>query len=86
MKQAQYSNRSYGTCVRVFVFGMFICNANILFLSKPNSTTIQPKLGLTRKLLCKPHHPTHPHKLNVPTISAVTEPIVPVTILNRLQL
>ena len=51
----------------------------LIFLSKPqlnvNSTTIQPKLGLTRKWLCKPPHPTTPpQKLNVRNISAVTDP------------
>ena len=45
-------------------------------LSKPqlnnSSTSIEPKLGLTRKLLCTYHHLNPPHKLNVSNISAFT--------------
>ena len=39
------------------------------FLSKPqlnfNLTTIQPKLGLIRKWLCTPPHPTHTNSMSV---------------------
>ena len=45
------------------------------YCQKPNSTSIQPKVGLDVKMTLHTHHPPT-RKLNVSNISAVTEPIL----------